>query len=344
MKLLIVTQVVDRDDPILGFFHRWIEECAKHFEKIEIICLKEGKHSLPSNVRVHSIGKEQGGGNALLYSIRFVYLAWKLRREYTHVFVHMNPEYVMLAGLFWKLWHKRIALWYNHPHAGIRLTIAGYFSDVVFFTSPYAASARFSKAVRMPAGIDVDVFKPQEVVRNRHLLYIQGRIMPSKRVESAFEALRFVRERIPDATLMLVGPEDSSYGNTLRTTYADLLEKGAVVFKGPVANRDTPRLFSGAGVSINLARSGHFDKSVLESMACETPVVISSKAFADLISPEWVVPEENPRALADALIHILQMSNDEFTALQKIGAETVKEKHSLRTLASTLMKALSYLQ
>ena len=59
MKLLIVTQIVDKNDPILGFFHRWIEEFAKHVEHIEVICLKEGKHKLPSNVHIHSIGKEQ---------------------------------------------------------------------------------------------------------------------------------------------------------------------------------------------------------------------------------------------------------------------------------------------
>ena len=29
MKLLLVTQNVDRTDPILGFFHQWVEEIAK---------------------------------------------------------------------------------------------------------------------------------------------------------------------------------------------------------------------------------------------------------------------------------------------------------------------------
>ena len=56
-RLLITTQAVDLDDPVLGFFHRWIEEFAKHCESISVICLKEGRHDLPDNVHVYSLGK-----------------------------------------------------------------------------------------------------------------------------------------------------------------------------------------------------------------------------------------------------------------------------------------------
>lgn len=59
MKLLIVTQVIDTEHPILGFFHRWCSEFAKNCEHVHIICLQAGKHSLPANVTVHSLGKEQ---------------------------------------------------------------------------------------------------------------------------------------------------------------------------------------------------------------------------------------------------------------------------------------------
>jgi len=58
MKLLIITQAVDTTDSNLGFFHGWIEEFARHCSKVTVICLREGKHSLPTNVRVLSLGKE----------------------------------------------------------------------------------------------------------------------------------------------------------------------------------------------------------------------------------------------------------------------------------------------
>ena len=59
MKLLILTQKVDKNDPILGFFHRWVEEFARHCEQVTVIALGVGEYDLPQNVRVFSLGKEQ---------------------------------------------------------------------------------------------------------------------------------------------------------------------------------------------------------------------------------------------------------------------------------------------
>ncbi len=38
MRLLITTQKVDKKDPILGFFHRWLEEFDKHRERLRVVC------------------------------------------------------------------------------------------------------------------------------------------------------------------------------------------------------------------------------------------------------------------------------------------------------------------
>ena len=159
MRLLIVTQAVDLNDPILGFFHSWIEELAKRCESVHVICLKEGRHNLPANVRIHSLGKESGVSR-LHYIWRFYKYIWVLRNEYDTVFVHMNQEYVLLGGKFWRLWRERIILWRNHKMGSIWTHIAGFFAHTVCYTSPSAYVASFKNAVHMPIGIDTDVFKP----------------------------------------------------------------------------------------------------------------------------------------------------------------------------------------
>ena len=58
MKLLICTQAVDREDSVLGFFHSWIREFAKHYESVTVICLYKGEYDLPENVKILSLGKE----------------------------------------------------------------------------------------------------------------------------------------------------------------------------------------------------------------------------------------------------------------------------------------------
>ena len=77
MKLLIVTQKVDQNDSVLGFFHKWIIQFAGHFETVTVVCLEKGNYDLPKNVRVLSLGKEQGeknrkqGGQRVNYIIKF---------------------------------------------------------------------------------------------------------------------------------------------------------------------------------------------------------------------------------------------------------------------------------
>lgn len=348
MRLLIITQTVDTSDPILGFFHHWIEELAKRVEQIEVICLFEGEHALPDNVRVHSLGKEKIDasrqstvGTKTRYIFRFISLIHELRYEYDSVFVHMNPEYVIIGGLWWRAWGKRIALWYNHPHDYLPLRIAGWLSDSVFYTSPHAASARFEKARRMPAGIDTDLFAPTSVPHDRTRLHLQGRIMPSKRIEVALAALRILRQRVSGASLVLVGPEHREYARKLRTDFNDLVVECAVLFLGPKKNEETPALYSIAGVALNLAQAGHFDKTVLEAMACETPTIVASAGWDDLLPPECIVPENDPQALAEALERLIELPEGEYRALGKRAREAVEAKHSLSALMDGLAVEMS---
>ena len=71
MRLLIITQKVDEDDPILGFFRRWIIEFSKHFEAVTVICLEEGKHVLPSNVKILSLEKVKSQKSKVKNQIAF---------------------------------------------------------------------------------------------------------------------------------------------------------------------------------------------------------------------------------------------------------------------------------
>ena len=89
MNLLILTQKVNKNDPILGFFHQWIEEFSNRFEKVTVICLQKGEYNLPSNVKVYSLGKESGKSK-IKYVKNFFNLILGLNREYDSVFIHMN--------------------------------------------------------------------------------------------------------------------------------------------------------------------------------------------------------------------------------------------------------------
>src|SRR3989344_3937656 len=99
MKILIVTQKVDKNDPVLGFFHRWIEEFAKHYESLVVICLEKGEYHLPQNVKILSLGKEERISK-VRYIVHFYKYIWQERKNYDAVFVHMNQEYIILGWKF----------------------------------------------------------------------------------------------------------------------------------------------------------------------------------------------------------------------------------------------------
>src|SRR3989338_409325 len=130
MKLLIITQKVDINDDVLGFFNQWIEEFAKHCEKITVVCLQKGPYNLPDNVKVLSLGKEKGTSR-LKYLCNFYKYIWSERKNYEKVFVHMNQEYVLLGGIFWKMFGKKIYMWRNHYLSNLKLKLAMIFADKV---------------------------------------------------------------------------------------------------------------------------------------------------------------------------------------------------------------------
>ena len=185
MRLLIVTQKVDKDDPVLGFFCGWIQAFAKKVDNIHVIALEVGEYDMPSNVSVHSLGKKKGSITGILdrikYAINFYKIIFRLRKEYDIVFVHMNQEYVLLAGLLWKIFGKKIMLWRNHAKGSFLTSIAVFWCNKVFCTSPSSYTARFKKTKIMPVGINTDFFKPDVSIRKipRSILFL-GRIAPVK--------------------------------------------------------------------------------------------------------------------------------------------------------------------
>ncbi len=299
MKLLICTQVVDAGDSDLGFFVRWVEEFARHTKRVEVICLYEGTHTLPANVRVHSLGKEKGRSSALTYAMRFKYLAWKLRHEYDAVFVHMNPEYIVVAGPLWRLLHKRIALWYTHKSVNLQLRIATFLSNVVFTASKESFRLASSKVRVMGHGIDTNFFSPDESVARGNWILSVGRLMPSKRHDLAIEravqegrALRIAGE----------GPERAYLEAMAYDLHAD------VQFLGGLTQTQLRDEYRRAAYLIHTSETGSLDKVVLEALACGLHIRTNDLALKPLEAegPEYVRKHHSLQNLIPAILGTIQ--------------------------------------
>ena len=296
MKLLICTQTVDSQDSHLGFFVRWVEEFAKHCEEVTVICLREGKHSLPSNVRVYEIGKEVSSTQK---AVRFISLAWELRGEYDTVFVHMNPEYAVIAGILWRLMNKRIALWYTHKSVNLKLRIATLFAHVVFTASKESFRLRTKKLRIMGHGIDTDFFTPDTSVTRGNWLFSVGRLMPSKRHDLAIRIA--VREN-KELHIAGDGPEQESLEKLAR-------ELGARVrFLGALTQLQLRDEYRKASYLIHTSETGSLDKVVLEALACGLPVRTNDPALKALenASPEYIRGHHSLRLLVPSILGAIQ--------------------------------------
>lgn len=343
MKLLIITQKVDVNDDILGFFHGWLVEFAKRFESIIVICLQKGEYHLPANVKVLSLGKEKKKSR-LKYIFNFYKYIWRERKNYGAVFVHMNQEYVLLGGLFWKIFGKKIFMWRNHPHGNFLTSMAVFLSNKVFCTSKYSFTARYKKTILMPAGINTDLFKKKNnsARKNNSILFL-ARISPVKNPHLVIEALRYARSKGIDFTADFYGnpfPKDVPYMNSLKEKVKDYQLSNCISLKKGIPNEETPLVYNVYEIFINPSPSGMYDKTILEAMACENLVLTSNINLKGKIDEKFLFMENDEEHLAKQLVRLLAIPLEEKEKLGKILRSFVVSNHSLTLLRDKLVKCL----
>ncbi len=339
MKLLIVTQKIDQNDQVLGFFISWLNEFAKYSKKVNVLCLEKSSFSLPDNVIVRSLGKDSGQ-TKLRQLYNFYRAIFALRKEYDSVFVHMNPIWVVVGGLFWRAWSKRIGLWYTHKSVTLKLRVAEKLASVIFTASAESFRISSPKVVVTGHGIDTDIFKPPNVhSRDGGLKILSvGRIAPIKNLEVLIDAARILKSMNEDFYLTIVGEPilqaDKVYQAELEKKVSMFDLKNHVKFVGKILNRDLPTEYQSHDIFVQSSRTGSVDKIVLEAMACGMKVLSSNDASRAFLPPEYIFNDGNAQELAQKIKSLRGDVADDCLR------EYVVEHHNLKKL---IAKLISYL-
>lgn len=324
MRLLVVTQKVDRNDPILGFFHGWIAEFSKRFNAVVVICLERRSFDLPKNVTVLSLGKEKYK-DRLKYIFLFYYLSIFNLRHYDAVFVHMNHEYVVLMGWLWRIMGKKVYMWRNHHDGSFLTDIAAIFCNKVFCTSKYSYTAKYKKTTLMPVGINTNLFKPDpslEKVSNS-ILFL-GRIAPAKNVNIFIDALGILKDKKIIFSADIYGdalPRNAYYLEKLKSRVSELGLEDRVLFKPGVPNQEAPAIYNTHEVFVNLSSSGMYDKTIFEAMACGCLAIASNENLRGQIDDRLVVSKREAEEVAHKLVGLLSLSESE---KQKMILDNIK--------------------
>ena len=170
----------------------------------------------------------------------------------------------------------------------------------------------------IPNGIDMEQFSLdvppiEEFCDGKKNILFLGRLEFRKGVNYLLKAYLQVKPEIPNSRLIIAGP-----GTRLRKRYEKWVRlhrlENDVIFVGFVSESDKPRYYKTADVFCAPATSREsFGIVLLEAMAMGKPIVATNiDGYANVVShgeDGFLVPPQNAKELAEALIHMLSDEN-----------------------------------
>ncbi len=348
IRLLILTQKVDKNDWTLGFFHNWIIEFAKHCEKITVICLYKGEFDLSDNIKVLSLGKENKKSK-----IKYLYNFYKYvileRKNYDSVFVHMNPEYVVLGGILWSIMNKKIYLWYSHKSVNTYLKIANFFVRRIFTNSAQSCGLNSKKISIMKHGIDISIFKNINVTKNENLykiLYV-GRISPIKNLELLIDSFYVLKHKFTqdNINLTIVGDivydSDGEYLSKIEEKINEYKLGDYIEFFGNCSIDNMSKIYNEHNLSINLSPTGGVDKTVLESILCGVPCIVFNKSFKEIFDGYnfFILNNLDSEELASKIYEAYK--NDSLKNISELS-DRVRRDYNLNNLVLNILDKINF--
>lgn len=341
MKLLIIAQKVDADDDNLGFFCYWLEKFAQKLDKVYVIGLSVGGHSLPKNITVYSLGKEKGYSKIKQLFLLQKFL-FKNLSKVDGVFVHMAPIFAVSGFPLIKIFNKKLILWYAHGSVNPLLRLAEKLVDKIVTSSPDGFRIKSRKIRVLGQGIDTEQFTiPQDKlgVRETRLKILSvGRISPVKDQQTLVEAIDILvnKKDIKDIEVRIIGTPiedyEKEYFEQLKNLIGERKLANHIKFLGGVHHSDMPRYYRRADLFINTSFTGSMDKVVLEAMASGCLILNCNEAYGPILDKKYMFKKKDPKELADKISNLKDAPQDE--NLRKI----VARNHNLDGLAGKIIQ------
>jgi glycosyltransferase involved in cell wall biosynthesis len=171
-----------------------------------------------------------------------------------------------------------------------------------------------------------------------------GVVNASKRIPELLAAFARVRARVPEATLLLVGPTSPGFDLERRLQRHGLGGEG-LVREGWVDEARLWRLLAGVDVSVNLRHPtmGETSGSAIRSLSLGKPLLVSDVGWfselPDAVALKVPVDEHEVETLAAGL-ELLLTSAEARAAMGREAAELARREHELGRVAELYAAAL----
>lgn len=176
-----------------------------------------------------------------------------------------------------------------------------------------------SNAIIVPNPVDLSEFEslPERgafrqrwgIGENVRIALYMGRVEPDKGLDIAVRSVALAQSCRRSVVFIIAGPEEDGHDSLLRALASDLGIKDRVLFTGMLSKEDRLSAFRDADAFVPTSSAENFSMATVEAMAAGIPVVITNtigiapdvlKSGAGLVCPP------DPRAIGDALVHILK--------------------------------------
>jgi phosphatidylinositol alpha-mannosyltransferase len=224
---------------------------------------------------------------------------------------------------------RRPFQWMLDRHAAtIAVSAAARDAMARYFTAPWEI---------IPNGVDTTFFRPgmngdsrQFAVRKPRLLWL-GRIEPRNDLSTILTAMPRIIDRNPGAHLTVVG--DGPWRSRMEHAARHL---GTAVRFAGYANGDRPGYYRSADVYMCSTTRASFGVTLLEAMACGTPLVVSDlPAFRDVARHAVFAPPRDAGGWADAVSGLIDDPDKREVMTQR--GRMIAERHSWSLIAQRVL-------
>ncbi|MDE2867497.1 MAG: glycosyltransferase family 4 protein [Chloroflexota bacterium] len=354
LRLLFVTQELDRTSANLAVAHTWAAELARQSAAVHVLAARVGEVNLPPNVHVHGLGRERGRSRwtaALAFGAIGARLI--LGRRVDVIVAHMVPAYAVAMWPLARVTPTTLALWYASHGLTPMLRRANQLIDVAVTASPDSYPILSDQAFVLGHGIDTRRFRPpaERSAETGPVIGMAGRLTPLKGFEPGIQALAELRfGRFPDARLRIAGEpfyaSDRGYVDELERLADRLGVRNAVEFIGAVRGDAMAGFYGSLDVFVNWRAQPALDKTGLEALACGTPLVTNNSAYGGVLGDlarNFLVGDSSAE-LSAGLDGVLSLSADaRRVAVGQLRAMVLRE-HGAPGLAARLTAVCSALR
>lgn len=341
MNILVTIQAVDLDDPLMGFFHEWLELAAPQFTRITVIALRVGRYQLPANVTVIPM-RPRTSRSKIEAAFTLWRESWKRRHQYDAVFIRSDAQYVLLAGWLWKLLGKRMVFWYAHFCVSNLAVIASFIADKTVTSVKEAFDHPWVKPIEIGQGIYAKRFStipriPSPDGKIRMLCF--GRVMPSKQVEDVISS--FIESGAEaHSTLTITGPRsDVDYAQKISA----LMEGHSSIRFGEerIPYDQVPEYLASFDILLN-AYPASLDKAIIESMMVGIVPIVATRGILHHLPNRlhWILARDQETRVS-AIKHVLSIAPGQLELLQNDFRAFAISTHSLQNQIQRVQSLLS---